>query len=111
MARRRAARRATSGADLQLRRGRASTAEHEVRAVVEAKLLGMRLLSLKAHVVTGTPSSLGALTTLTTLPPATEGVSALDERSNGSSGTLSDAIELLSQSSGALQALSRQRDD
>ena len=107
MARRRVARRATSVADARLRRGRTSIAEHEVRAVVEARLFGVRLLSLKAHVVTGTPSSLGALTALTTLPLDTEGAPALHERSNGSSRSLSDAIELLAESSGALQALSR----
>ena len=76
--------------------------------MVEAKLLGVRLLSLKAHVVTGPPSALAALTsaaTLTTLPATTTSALVVRPTQNGRSDTLSTAMELLAQSSTALRRL------
>ena len=86
-------------------RGAASTAEHEVRAVVEARLLGIRLLSIKAHVVTGPPSSRGALSALTTLPVDAPDGPLADRQMNGRGGTLSDAMAMLAESTSTLKRL------
>ena len=107
LVRQRAGRRRATGAASTA--DHADQADHEVRAVVEAKLLGIRLLSLKAHVVTGRPTALAELTrvaTLTSLPVADESLLIVDPpSSNGRSDALSEAIELLDQSSTTLHGL------
>lgn len=98
-------------------RGDASTSagEYEVRAVVEAKLLGLRLLSLKAHIVTGPPSSIAPLTALTSIPVTNADALVVDSAapdssgangaSNGSSASLAEAMKLLEESNAALKQL------
>lgn len=77
--------------------------EHEVRAYVEARLLGMRLLSLRAHVITGPPASPAVLAAT----PATRGRGAGVNGSGGAeSAGLARAIDLLTQSSSTLKQLS-----
>lgn len=73
--------------------------EYEVRAVVEARLLGLRLLSLRAHVITGQPPRSLRVS-------ATEPLAAVPSASNGSSGQLVEAINLLSEGSTTLRTLS-----
>ena len=110
MAARRIVRRSGGGGDASTAAG-----EYEVRAVVEAKLLGLRLLSLKAHVVTGPPSSIAPLTALTSIPVTNADALVVDfagldrsdakGASNGSSASLGEAMKLLQESSAALKQL------
>jgi len=79
--------------------------EHEVEAYVEARLLGIRLLALRAQVATGTPISPSPL-----MPLSTERTSSVGDSSlNGGSQDLVRAIDLLDQSSSTLRQLDASR--
>ena len=84
-------------------RATGSRPEHEVQAYVEARLLGIRLLTLRAEIVTGTPALPAPLfAALPDSPPA----SGLQRSSpNGESDVLVRAIDLVQQSSSTLQQL------
>jgi hypothetical protein len=83
-------------------------AEHEVQTYVEARLLGIRLLSLRARVLTGRPraptsprSSTSAVHSLAHTRPGER----VDRRAAGPNG-LGRAVDLLGESSSTLQELS-----
>ena len=82
-----------------------SRVEHEVEAYVEARLLGIRLLTLRAQVATGTPVLPSPL-----VPLSSERRSSVGRRSlNGGSEDLVRAIDLLDQSSRTLRQLDTSR--
>ena len=81
----------------------ASRADNEVQAYVEARLLGIRLLSLRARVVTGKPAPPASVApTLTHIRP----VDAVDRTTVRASNELGRAVDLLGESTRTLQQLS-----
>jgi hypothetical protein len=85
-------------------------AELEVQAYVEARLLGVRLLTLRARVLTGVPASahegsVVGLSRLQTSKP--KELSSIE--SHAGSGELGQAIVLLHQSSSELQELTAEQ--
>ncbi len=85
-------------------------AEHEVQAYVEARLLGVRLLTLRARVLTRVPASahegsvVGASRLETSKPKELSSI-----KTHAGPGELGQAIALLHQSSSELQELTAEQ--